>query len=196
MANYSDNFDRANGDIGAGWVEDAGDINIVSNVAVPQDSEVFNRARYASALDSANHFVQATFGRINEVSARQASSTDTCYSARVAAYDTDPGYKLYKYVSGSETELDTALNNVTSGEIRVRLTVDGASQVMTGRIFDGGWQEDQEVCSGTDSDITTGLYAGLHGYHNFSSYDDWSAEDLAAGGLSIPVAMYHYRSQQ
>ena len=59
---------------------------------------------------------------------------------------------------------------------------------MTGRIFDGGWQEDQEVCSDTDSDITAGTYAGLHGYHNISSYEDWSAADLAAGPTQKSVA--------
>lgn len=186
MASYSDNFDRGDGELGANWIVDAGDIHIVSNVAVPQTADAYNRARYASAMDSANHYVQATLGKINGVSARQASATDTLYEAQLNAYENDHGYHLNKVVAGSVTELDNALVNVTSGAVRVRLTVNAATQSMTGRIWSGGWVEDQEVCSATDATITTGTYAGVRGYHNFNSYNDWSAEDLG-GGASISV---------
>lgn len=186
MASYSDNFDRADGDIGANWIVDNGDFNIVSNVAASQTVDVFNRARYASAMDSSNHTVVATVNALGGVTARQASSTNTLYEARVDAYDNSRGYRIRKWVAGVETVLAEFGNDVTSGSIRITLTVNGSSLIMKARIYSGGWLDDQEIINITDTSITTGTYAGISAHSNISTINDWSAQDLAATAIALP----------
>ena len=182
MASYSDNFDRANGEIGANWIEDNGDIDIVSNVAEPQTSGAWNRARYNSVLDSNDHFTQATLGGRDSdaqgcVTVRQASSTFTCY---FGSYTTENGvYELKKVVDDEETELDTAPSG--TGAVVFKLTVDGATQSLEVATV--------EVCTDTDSDVTTGLYAGMCAFHFDGRMDNWSAEDLGAGPIEYQRAV-------
>ena len=188
MASYSDNFDRANGEIGANWIEDNGDIDIVSNRAVNQTVGSWNRARYASALDGDDHFSEAdvmaqTSGDITGGPfARQPDvPNQTHYLAGYNKEDNATGYVLWKFINSGQTELDTAASG--NGEKTVRITVIGATQSME--------VDTVEVCSDTDSDLTTGIYCGIGGYTTRASFNNWSAEDLAAGGLSIPVSMHH-----
>ena len=183
MASYSDNFDRADGEIGANWVEDNGDIDIVSNRANNQTAGAFNRARYASALDSADHYCEAGISSAEStvdggVTCRQASSTQTYYTAAYIEQSNGTGYRLRKLVAGAETDLDTAASG--AGEKVIKLTVNGATQSME--------VADVEVCTGTDAVITSGAYAGMAGWANRASYNDWSAADLGGvASLSISV---------
>ena len=191
MATYSDNFDRANGDIGAGWVEDAGDIDIVSNKAESQTASQWNRARYNSALDSPNHYVQATIGgratsNDGNINARQASSTQTFYSLEYLESD-GRVWRLQRLVAGSETELDSYTHSAGGAQV-AKITVNGASQIADVGAVTG-------AMDAADTVITAGTYAGISAYHNNGGrWDDWSAADLAAGGLKIPVAMRNYRN--
>src|SRR4030042_810242 len=130
MASYSDNFDRANGEIGANWIEDAGDIDIVSNVAETQTADVYNRARYSSQLDSSDHYVQATIGgkdgsNCGSIQARQASSTMTCYDFFYVEYGAAEGYRLYAHENENWNQIDSAASG--SGAVVLRLDVDGSS---------------------------------------------------------------------
>ena len=187
MASYSDNFDRGDGEIGASWIEDIGDIDIVSNRAENQTINEWNVARYASALDSADHFCEADVdGQINRATGgpfvRNPNTVDqTNYTGGYSREDNASGYALWKFTAGDQVELDSAASG--NGEKTVKIIADGSTQSMEVNTV--------EVCSGTDSDHTTGVYCGINGYTTRASFNDWSAEDLAAGGLSIPVAMHH-----
>lgn len=191
MASYSDNFDRADGAIGANWTVDQGSFNIVSNVAEAATAASRNRARYVSALDTANHWVQATTGgkstsNHGDVCARQASSTHTNYEAVYLENSSATGYKITKRVNGDETVLDTAASG--SGAKTLKLTVNGATQTMLVNTVEVNYAE--------DTALTEGNYVGIFGYGNTGPrYNDWSAEDLAAGGPVIPVFMHHYKQQ-
>ena len=177
MASYTDDFNRANGELGANWAVDEGDIHIVTNQAESITAESFNRARYASALDTSDQTVSATIGgkaysNHGNVTARQMSSTFTCYAACYVDEDSSAGYRLRKIVAGVETDLATAASG--SGTKLITLVVVGATQTM---LVDG-----VEVCSATDTTITTGLYAGIAVYdNNGGRWENWSAEDYAAG---------------
>lgn len=177
MASFSDTFDRANGEIGANWVEDNGDIDIVSNVAESQTVGDFNRARYASQLDSANHFVQATIGgrsttNHGAVSARQVDAVHTHYKADYVSHSAADGYRLRKVVEDTETDLDSATS--TTGARVIKIEVDGATQEM--------FVDDVSIASATDAAITAGRYAGIACFsNNGGRWDTWSAADLAGG---------------
>ncbi len=186
MTSVSDNFNRDNGEIGADWTEDRGDIDIVSNQAVVQASP--STVRYtATALDGADHYVQADCINLlatakQGIHARQETSTITLYEGNFYDDNAADGYRLYKRIDGAQTTLDSAQS--APGTQTGRLTVDGATQSFE--------IDDVEVCSDTDSDITAGTYCGLSANSTGGIFDNWSAEDLAVGGLSIPVAMHHY----
>ena len=173
MASYTDDFNRANGELGANWAVDEGDIHIVTNQAESITAESFNRARYASALDTSDQTVSATIGgkaysNHGNVTARQMSSTFTCYAACYVDEDSSAGYRLRKIVAGVETDLATAASG--SGTKLITLVVVGATQTM---LVDG-----VEVCSATDTTITTGLYAGIAVYdNNGGRWENWSASD-------------------
>lgn len=180
MASYSDDFDRANGEIGANWTEDNGDMDIVSNELIAQTAATNNRARYtAGTLDSVNHYVQFTvLGDSTSGTARQADSDLQLYSGGIISSNNDwtDAFRIRKHDSG-ETVLDTS-GNPGFGSYQphiLKLTVDGATQVLD------SISESVELCSAADSDITAGQYCGVLCWSDNTGWDDWSAADLAAG---------------
>lgn len=192
-ASVSDDFDRADGEIGANWIEDAGDIDIVSNKAESQTNFIINRARFVTALDSANHFVQATLGgkattNCGDVAARIASSADTLYEGVYAQENTaTTGFRLRKVVTGSETVLQQVGSVGESGALVFKLTVDGSTQSVE--------RSGSEILTGTDTAIASGLFVGMRVFSdNGGRYDDFSGADLAVG-ISIPVVVHHLRQQ-
>lgn len=185
MASASDNFDRANGEIGANWTEDNGDIDIVSNQAAAQTASEYNNMRYtATAMDGNDHYVQVNHVAVDGkhrsgITARQASDGWDFYQGMFYEADNESGYRLYKYVDGVDTQLDSAASG--NGTKTGKLTVDGASQ---------SYEIDSvEVCSDTDTDVTTGTYCGLFTWNNVAIWDDWSAADLGAPPAAAPTAI-------
>ena len=178
MASVSDNFNRADGAIGANWTVDSGSINVVSNVAEPQTASDMNRARYtATAMDSSNHYAQALIGgrtagsNQGAVTARQASSTWTQYSANFVA--TSDEYWLRKTVDGTESTLGTYASG--TGAHTLRCTANGSTISMD---IDG-----TERVSVTDSAIASGTYVGIEVYNSSTGrWDDFAGADLAASG--------------
>jgi len=156
-----------------GWTADSGAITVQSNIATTTNGEVYVRYRYtATEMASANHYVQAE--RISgspAITARQASSADTEYALNIhGTYDIS---YLYKYVTGTKTELDSWTRLAESGETW-KLEVNGSVQ--------NGYHEGVLVLEGTDIAITTGTFAGIRGnVYASEGLDDWSAADLAAG---------------
>lgn len=175
MASASDNFDRADGPIGANWTVDNGSINIVSNVAEPQTAVDMNRARYtATAMDTSNHYSQALIGRgaagsnQGAVTVRQASATWTHYSANKVNNNSD--CFLRKTVAGVETTLATYL--ATAGIRTLRCTANGSTISMD---VDG-----TERASVTDTAIAVGTFIGMEVYNNTNGrWDNWLGADLS-----------------
>lgn len=194
MASVSDNFNRAS--LGSNWTADSGGWSIISSTYVQSDAatSAVSLMRYTgTAMDSANHYVQAlrrdapSAGHAG-VTARQASSTATYY---VADYEGEwsgsGGWRLQKVVSGSATTLDSGNPAGWGEQVTLRIDVDGTSISAT---LDAG-----QDLSATDSAITSGTYAGLSGgWEDAGEFDDFEAEDLAAS-VSIPIFIHHYRQQ-
>jgi len=179
MASYSDDFNRANGPLGANWTVDVGTLTISSN-RVLSGSGGGNAARYTGgALASANHFSQCTCAvdrAVNDYGgpiARQASSTLTFYMGYYADESLSTGYRLIRVVSGVDTLLDSDPSG--TGLITMKLEVDGSTQ----ELYVGGVLE----ASASDTQITSGLYAGIIGYNSESALDDWQSADLAIASV-------------
>lgn len=177
-----------------GWTTDVGDFDVQGNKAQGNDAGAVSRARFTdTAMDSANHEVQCdasnTSGNKVGITARQASSTETYYYAFEDGQwqGAGNGWELWKVVTGSATKLDGEENQGWGTTPTIELTVNGSVQTA---LWDDGHQLD-----GTDSAISSGAYCGI--YADFGGdgyYDNWSAADLAAAGISIPVAMRTYRN--
>jgi hypothetical protein len=170
MASYSDNFNRGDGEIGANWIEDSGDIDIVSNTAQSQTADVFNRARYASALASSDHYSQADVitGKTCIVTVRQAGSAHTNYQARRGgAWST---YRIYKVVSGTETLLVSGTDD-GDATCTIKMECNGSTLTM--------YKNGTSKATTTDTAISTGTYAGIEKYTNNGGWDNWTAADLA-----------------
>jgi hypothetical protein len=179
MASASDNFNRSDGEIGANWTEDVGDIDIVSNQADAQTAGDFNRARYtATAMDSADHYSQALVFN-GYVSARQASSTFTCYGGSFAGAWSN--YDLVKMISGSETSLDSVATGAESSAT-LKLEVNGSAQEL--------FADTVSKCTASDTAITSGIYCGMFIYGADGLWDDWEAADLSAAAIAPTAVIY------
>jgi hypothetical protein len=176
MASYSDDFNRADGAIGASWIEDNGDTDIYSNKAYPVGVSQWNRCRYASQLSSANQTVQADLVTKSDevpdcgIVTRQESSTHTCYAGYYSIESNAAGYSIRKYVGGSESVLDSDISG--SGVKTLAITADGATQSLS--------VNGSTVCTATDGAVTAGTYAGILGWSNRGYIDNWSAIDISA----------------
>jgi hypothetical protein len=90
------------------------------------------------------------------------------------------GYRIRRLENESETDIDTAASG--TGQKTLKLTVDGATQSLE--------VDSSEVCTGTDSVITSGTYAGIHIYDREGGrLDNWSAADLTSPNVTVPVSL-------
>jgi len=180
VASYSDGFDRANDpdDLGANWTTDVGELNIASNQCSCVGAAI-DAARYtAGTLASANHYSQIDYisGSVGpHAIARQASATQTYYCIRLG--DTWSTWTLYKVVAGAFTALDT-WGRTTNPSDTGKVECNGSAI----KGYCGG----VEVMSDSNSDITSGLYAGVGSNWSGRVLDNWAAADLAAGTRPLP----------
>ena len=198
----TDNFNRGNqtglGTSSEGWswtILGAGSYDIVSNAASIANTSVVH-ARADSDLASSDHYAQATVASWTTstgmaVKARKDNSTTLTYYMWFA---TNTGHYLYKNISGSLTQLGSAAGGAPAVAEVMKISVNGSS------IEGSSTNPTVGPTTVTDTAITSGTRAGFgysyRGGSGVGSFDDWSAADLAAAGLSIPVAMHSYRQRR
>lgn len=164
-ASVTDNFNRADGAIGANWTNLQNSIDIVSNTA--QGGSTGNNSAYRSAETfSADHFSQATivlFGNSNAVAVRMQSGP-TFYIFNNDGSSTDA--KMYKCVAGSFTQIGADYTGLSIGIGTVlKLSVSGTTLTPS---VDG-----TPLATRTDSDISGGA-PGMYIFSNDHSLDNWS----------------------
>jgi hypothetical protein len=185
VAALTDNFDRADGSIGAGWTVDNGSWNIVSNVAESGTVTITNRARYATQLDGIDHYVEATLGgkasgNHGGITARQASSTATYYYFYYNISNNATGFVLQRINGGTASNLAIYSAVGITGAQTLRMEISGTNPV-TIRVYRG------EVLLGTVADshasrIQSGRYVGIAALTNTGGrVEDWSAGDISRG---------------
>lgn len=193
MASASDNFDRANGPLGANWTGDEGVIEIVSNQAdAISTAGVYCRARYTGTpMDSANHYSQALVRRQSAgitnkggVSARQAGSANTCYVFFWNDESVDFGVGIKSLVAGTETDLAYATGVYTIDKT-LRLEVNGTTI--------RGLLDAVQVISVTNSAVAAGTFAGLWVYLLEGLWNDFDAADLGGAVADAVVHQAIYR---
>lgn len=182
----SDNFNRADGSLGANWTVDLGGIGIVSNQAKTTSGN-FARARYTAGDQPPN--AQRASARIS------ASSTDIGQSrggpavrmeaARAGyhvlvhfangAYDSSNGIALFRGAAAEETLLGRYTGAFTPGDLIEVQAVDDAITV-----FRNGTGIIGPVTDATYTSGRCGLVSVRTNHLNFLHWDDFAQYDEAA----------------
>lgn len=171
----SDDFNRADGELGANWTDDAGDADIVTNRWDVTTTLCISRYS-GTSLSTDDHYSQTkviTLG-VNyqgAIGRKVASGTQTYYSALTQS--SGIALQIYKFVAGAPTLLRDAAITFVSGDT-MRLECDGS----TLRQKQNGTQRGADV---TDTAIVDNLQCGITGAATDNVEEDFEAGDLAAG---------------
>lgn len=168
----SDNFNRADGGLGANWGAVGSDNmpTISGNTVI---GNTYNEARWVANSFANNQFSQAKILTLYAgVSVRMSASQRTYYVALVDG-DVDPGgLLLYKIVNGAPT----ALGSYSISDFGyLRLEVSGTSLTVKWHATDPNALA--TVITAQSSTITTGA-AGIAIMGDAGALDDWSGGDL------------------
>lgn len=189
MASASDNFDRADGAIGANWTANNGSWNIASNLCVQRTvSGTHFLCRYTATTPATNDFyseavvVSPTGGSIGSGVCVRAGTGATATDYRYVYYGGDFSY-LSRTSGGVETVIDTGSAVTAATNYTARLTA-------TGSTLDGTRGGAADV-SATDATLTSGGW-GLASYTGEASgtaqsWNNWSAADSGAAAASQSV---------
>lgn len=188
----SDDFNRAT--LGANWTSQLGTWRTYDSTEVENSGSTGSSVMtHATQLSSDDHYVQikctyrttAKGHWTGPLCRAAASSTRTHYEGRVR---TDTGFSrgIVKCVSDSFTNI--AVYGADCLDKTVRLVCDGSSQTL--------YVDGSEVASSTDSAISGSVYVGVTTHPTAWSCrgDDFSAEDLLAAAVIIPVPLLMLRA--
>jgi hypothetical protein len=168
-ADYSDDFNRANGAIGASWTQDSGTWTIASNVAGKASAAGFDQARYASDLGSADHYCEIEL-RTNNGGIAAGPAVRMSATGSYALYIFSPDIYIVKIASGSPTTLNQTAQSIAIGQV-LRLEAQGTTL--------RGYVDGVLKLTATDSTYTTQLRCGMFQYGNSGgTIDNWRAGDL------------------
>ncbi len=166
----------------------------------PSHDACYGTARAENDLSSNDHYSELSAIVVQSGNSYQPgaigpavrfdSSIETCYIGRLWQHDNDSERfkQIYKLISGAYTQLASS-DYTFNLPHTLRTQIDGT----TLKLF----IDTAEEISLTDTAISGGVRTGIHGReHGWSTGprgDDFEAADLEIG-LSIPVAMQHYRN--
>jgi hypothetical protein len=183
----TDTFDRTNADAlgtssqgGWSWVEIAGDTDIVSNQAkaMTNNGDCYNAAN--TALSSADHYAQAKLwlGTANTeaagVQVRRPSGTSTQTFFEFVSNNADDEWQIFYVLNDSWVTQVSSYSTgwATPNGATLKLVADGSNLI--------GYQDDVEICSGSNNNLSSNVYTGFGGYDQNSIWDDYEASELSA----------------
>lgn len=190
---YSDDFNRADEDLNAGtWRYNTAtsDYEVSSNAVRRVTGSGFYQSEYDADLSSDDHWAEVEWVRSPSNYGPCCRSQDPMNTGR-DYYHTQRFGTIYisKVIGGAQTNLanDTA-GSTSIGDVD-RIQADGSTI--------SGWINGTEDVSATDTTLSGQLRGGfaIHVTGATLIFDNFEESDIAAGGggLSIPVAMRHYR---
>jgi hypothetical protein len=174
VASFSDDFNRPDStDLGAGWVEVSGDWSINTNRLSPGSAGGTIILRAAGAMDSSDHYAQATIAATAAVSqgvwCRGNSNITQGYLLR----NNGSSWDLFSVVGGSFVAIGTYAAAAAVGDVMKVQAIGSAIK---------GYVNGTLRISVTDTAVTTGTAVGIRSESSGSvRYDDFSAGDVVNG---------------
>lgn len=206
MATVSDDFNRASGAVGSNWSVDTGAAGTdtgappavsnagwrIYNNALIFDggtrSDVFCMRYVGASLATNDYYVEAVIDKASDndnaagVLGRKANGTGDANSDGYAGYYYSDTYYLVELSDSGETSLGTygttdanahTLRLVCNGS-RISLNIDGTERIaVTGET--------------TYASGGVGVAIGAFGSADATTWDNWTASDLSAGGVVGPL---------
>ena len=165
---YGDDFNRADGTLGAGWDPNANPYGVLSNRCYKVAGGT-DWARFLTDIGGADHWVEADVANLGAGSAyvcvdvrMDASLGNNCYFAYIHP---DTGYPtISKMVSSSFSEIANSGSSVGLADCKLRLEAEGTALRL--------YRNDTLVLSTTDSSHTTGGFAGINTNYTTTVYYD------------------------
>lgn len=195
MTTIAESFNAADSDtLGPDltWVEDAGDVDIVSNRARPGLYTGASLARATSSLAGTDQYAEivaymtgAVSLGIGPIARKAASSTQTYYLYHLDWASSTYRSSLYKVVAGTVTALGAA-NITTTFADGDTLRIECNGTTIRGLV------NGVEIISRTDSSIASGAQTGMRFYNNTTASQIVDADSFAAGDLTAAAASLIY----
>ena len=178
----SDNFNRADGGLGANWAVPLGAMNIASNIVViagGAGSFLISSAYWSANSFGTEQFSQITVGNMNDsvgptvrVQSSGAGYWLSCWPGHGYAFATTDG-------TGALTQIGAAVGTVVSGDVaRMEVTGQGLGNIVLKSYVNGSFLSSHTV-SGGDLVFNSGSPGMLiANYPSAPTLDNWSGGDL------------------
>ena len=190
MTNRTDNFDRANStaalgtpsDGGSAWVAASGTWGISGNKGYPAASTTETVAYLESSVTAVE--VQATMSTGATWNGLMARCGGSWTNLLLLNADTAGTIKLYKYVSGSSTQLGSTYSGAVAAGDVLKLRVDSANLITA-------YQNGSSRTSATDSAGSTNTKHGFWCYGTTAPrWDDLSITEI---GAAADASLVYYQ---
>lgn len=185
MADFSDDFNRADGELGANWTVAGGAASISSNVCDITTAPF--EAVYNTAPSSADCYAQATINEFNEhqVACRATSNFATLYLCQFRTLNSD--CLIYRKNSGTWNLISTttSITVPTTCTVKIEVTTTDSSTVNIKCYLDG---TEKVSYNDTHADrITSTNYCGVRSSSTSATIDDFEGGVL---GGDPPAATF------
>lgn len=177
MASATDNFNRADGGIGANWTNSLGTLVIVSNAVTAGSAGDRAAWRSAESFD-ADHSSQVTFTADNDgggPSVRNQASGANFYAF---LYDSFGNGSIYEVNAGVFTQLGAGYSMGTMGVGQfLKLTATGSTLTPN--------QNGTDFATRTDATHTGGA-PGIEVFNTSVRWDDWIGDPISVVASNVP----------
>lgn len=188
----SDDFNRADAaTLGANWTDLAGGMRIVSNAARGENASSYDVAIWSANTFNAAHSSQAVivsgFADI-ALYVRASGSGASCVGYHAMVHGS-VGMRIYRRDSGPSFTLLADLGGAVTAADIIKLDVNSTTTL---EYYKNGASQGNTT-DGTYSSGSAGICSA--GATGDPAWDDWvgTGEVGGGGGLSIPIAAYHYQ---
>lgn len=173
MTTFSDNFDRADGPVGSGWVQVSGTWTIASDLLSPGSSGSTVVLRAAASMATSDNAAQITIAATTPVSQGVWCRGDSTLNNGYVLRSDGTTWALFKVISGTFTSLGTYAAAVAAGDIA---KVQAVGSTITGTINGAA------RITLTDTSVTSGTSVGLRCMSTSGlKFNDFIAGDVVTG---------------